>query len=217
MSKQKDNSLLNNIIFVILIVLLMLGAYKSTPDLFSMNTTLSSNKKQSLKELPKIQEKEKFQETNVFNEVQKEHVRKKIDYGTAMEYFNRRQLSGTEIMELGKRPTTSDYFVRNSSKKIVFYPTTGSSSDMQNFMREFTKLRTSLKDKTNLVFIPIETGFGLSEKQIKNSADRVFYNLKKECGKFCVIDVPAQSIIMLKSPQIGAKTFEIAEILVNSL
>ena len=216
MSEHSRNPFLNNIIFVILIALLIAGAWKNDSELFSPNRYILNGTQKE--KLPETNVNEKiYPETNIFDRVQGEHVRQKIDFGTAMEYFNSRQLSGTEIIELGKRSTTADYFVRNSNKKLIFYPTTGSNPDIQSFMREFTRLRTSLKNKSNLIFIPVETGFGISEKQIKNTSDRVFYNLKKECGKFCVIDAPAQNITSLKSPQIGAKTFEIVEALINSL
>lgn len=216
MSENSNNPFLNNIIFVILIGLLILGAYKSNPSIFSPSS-IKAEIKQQKTEMPKVKQKNNIPETSVFDKVQEERVRQKIDYGTAMEYFNSRSLSGTEMLEFEKKSTTAAYFTRNSNKKLIFYPTTGSSEDTQNFMRDFTKFRTSMKDKPNLVFIPIETGFGISEKQIKNSSDRIIYNLRKECGKFCVIDVSAQRITTLKSPQIGAKTFEIVEALINSL
>lgn len=215
MSDNQNKTLFNNIIFIVLIALLLAGACKNGLPDFSGGNFVSPSENSN--KMQNINNKPEFEEPSIFDTVQGERVREKINYSTAMEFFNQRQLSGTEILELGKRSSTSQYFVRNSNKKLIFYPTTGTDRDMQSFMRDFTRLRSNLKHRADIVFIPIETGLPMHEKQIKNSSDRVFYNLKKDCGKFCIINVPSRNITSLNSPQIGAKTFEVIEAVINSL
>ena len=215
--KDKNKTLVNNIFFVVLIVLLAFGAVKSANlENISPEELISNSKLSNMfsKEEP-VQEE--IQRPNIFDEVQPERVRQKIDYATASEFIDRRTLSGTEVMELAKRRATAEYFKRNGNKILIFYPTTGSEAMLKAFMRDFTKLRNEQKHNSKLVFIPIETSLNISEKSIKNSSDRVFYNIKKDCNKFCIINVPAKSLTTLKSPEFGSKTFEVVEAIVNSL
>ena len=216
MSDNQGNTFLNNIIFVVLIVFLTIGAIKNFDGEFSRDTVMNVMLGQKQNQ-PQANENVFEEENNIFNTVQEERVRHKIDYSTAQQFLNQRSLTGTEIQELENHQSISSYFVRNSSKKLIFYPTTGTDEISQQFMRDFTKLRTSLKYRNDLIFIPVETGLISNTAQMKNSSDRVLYNLRKECGKFCIINVSTNTITSLKSPAIGMKTFEVVEAVINSL
>lgn len=216
MSDNQGNAFLNNIIFALLLIFLLIGAFKNGIGDFSPESILS--RLQGQKEAPTWNNEDVFtDEKSIFDTVQGERVRHKISYATAVQFIHQRPLTGTEIQEFGKRQPTSEYFVRNGSKKLIFYPTTGTDEISQQFMRDFTKLRTSLRHRKDLIFIPVETAFISSERQIRNSSDRVFYNVKRECGKFCIIDVASYTITSLESPGIGVKTFEVVEAVVNAL
>lgn len=216
MSSNQGNSFVNNIIFALLLVFLIVGAVRNFSGGFSMDAILSRLMGQ--KETTTWNSDEVYTDPrSIFDTVQGERVRHKISYATAMQFIHKRSLTGTEIQELGKRQPTSEYFVRNGSKKLIFYPTTGTDEVSQQFMRDFTRLRTSLRHRKDLIFIPVETAFISSERQIKTSSDRVFYNVKRECGKFCIIDVSSYTITSLDSPGIGVKTYEVIEAVVNSL
>lgn len=206
-----NNKTTINIAFIILISLLFVSALKSqkTPvnifnDFPSIPAATSEQNETSgvvLRDFDEIQQPEK--------------INKSIDRATAMSYTQTRPLNGTEMIALTKIKKINPYL--NKDKKIVIYVSRGSEKEVQAFMQEFAKSRAQYSSNPNYVFIPLETLWDLKEDNIRNSHDRVIYNLQQDCGLFCILDLRGEKLIKLKGSQVSKKSAEIVGVILNSL
>lgn len=208
-----------NIAFIILIFLLIIAALKAqnTPttlagmfDFGGMSgISASESKSKSDDDEPQVVLRD-------FSEIQQpKKVNRVIDKATAMSYMQVRSLNGTELLALSKVKKISPYLDRN--KKVVIYINKGSEKHEQAFMKEFAKSRAKYSSNPNFVFIPLETLWDLNDDNIKNTHDRVVYNLKQDCGQFCILDLSGEKLITLKGSQVSKKSAEIVGVILNSL
>ncbi len=206
-----NNRITTNIAFIILICLLLVGAIKAqkTPvnifnDLTNIPVTAGEQK-----EAPGVVLKD-------FDEIQEpQSINKSIDRATAMKYIQIRSLNGTEMLALTKVKKINPHL--NKDKKIVIYVSRGSEKEVQAFMKEFAKSRAQYSSNPNYVFIPLETLWDLKEDNIRNTHDRVVYNLQQDCGLFCILDLRGEKLIKLKGSQVSKKSAEIVGVILNSL
>lgn len=200
-----------NIAFIILICLLLLSAVKAqkTPlNLFDSLSDIQASKA--------VEEETTGIILKDFDEIrQPEKVNKTIDRATAMNYVQSRPLNGTEMLALTKVKKISPYL--NKNKKVVIYVNKGSDKNIQAFMDEFAKSRVKYSSNPNYVFIPLETLWDLNEEDIRNTHDRVVYNLKQDCGLFCILDLQSEKLIKLKGSQVSKKSAEIVGVILNSM
>lgn len=207
-----NNKTTTNIAFILLICLLFLGALKSqkTPlNPFSGMPNVPSAESSVEEESPQVVLKD-FDEV-----VQHKEVDKTIDRATAMNYIQTRPINGTEMLAMTKVKKINPYL--NKDKKIIVYVTKGSEREVKAFMAEFSKSRSKYSSNPNYVFIPLETLWELKEIDIKNTHDRVVYNLQQDCGLFCILDLRGEKLIKLKGSQVSKKSAEIVDVILNSL
>ncbi|MCM1010047.1 MAG: hypothetical protein NC390_04095 [Fusobacterium sp.] len=189
-----------------LILFLLIGAFRQQPDI--MNSFLrfadSDNKIEE-----KVQE-----EPVVVNEF--EHLKdvKKtetpIDINTARSYIKEVPISGTQMLALTKVKKISPYL--NTNKKVIVYVTSEHGSDVEAFLKEFSKTRTHFANSPDVVFLPRESVWNLTEENIKNSHDRAVFNLQKDCGLFCVIIPNQEKLVRMKGSNVNKKTAQIMHV-----
>lgn len=208
-----DNKFVTNIAFIILIVFLFISAIKgSHADLSPFGMfNYSPDKAEKIESVTT--------EPAVVNEFESmprpKKVEQKIDKATAMSYTKTRALSGTEMLALTKINKINEHL--NKNKKIVIYVNKGSDRDIQAFIKEFSKTRTRLNSNSSYVFIPLETLWDLNNEDytLRNSHDRVIYNLKKDCGLFCVLDTGAEQMLRMKGSNVNKKSAEIIDVILK--
>lgn len=233
---SKNNTTFTNIAFILLIVFLLIAALKTNDKALDIESLLGwkqetdstvLNKKMDLPALSNIKstyetptEEESTRDPNIvlkdFDSIKTaKQVKKSIDKSTAMNYTTTRSLSGTEMLALTKVKKIAEHL--NQNKKVVIYVNKGSDSEIQAFIKEFSKSREKYRTNSKLVFIPLETLWDLNDDTIKNTHDRVIYNLKKDCGLFCILDIRGEKMIRLKGTTVSKKGAEIVDVILNSL
>lgn len=215
---MKNNKTGTNIAFIILILLLFSAALKAqkTPSDYTGMLKLADmpgvdyNKKLSNEDdQPQIILRD-------FDTIRPaKPVKKSIDRSTAMQYIKVRPLSGTEMLALTKVKKISEHL--NKNKKIIIYVNRGSEKEVQAFIKEFSKSRTKYSSNPNYVFIPLETLWDLNDDTIHNTHDRVVYNLKQDCGLFCILDLKGEKMIRLRGSDVSKKSAEIIGVILQSL
>ncbi len=198
-----DKRIAGNIGFIILIAFLAINAFKAQQGGFS------------LPEFGKMDSyKEQKAEPVVMNEFENlkdvKRTDNAIDINTARDYLKEIQLSGTQMLELNKVKKISPYL--NTNKKVVIYVTNEQGSDVEAFLKEFANTRNHFANSSDVVFLPLENVWNISEENIKNSHDRVIYNLQKECGLFCVIMPGQEKLVRLKGANVNKKTAQIMHV-----
>lgn len=214
-----DNKKSTNIAFIILILLLLISALKTQKSSLNLAEAIKGN----IPELSGIEYGSSSAKDNAPQVVLKDFdtvppprkINRSIDRATAMKYIQTRSLNGTEMLALTKIPKINPHL--NKNKKIVIYINKGSERDVQAFIKEFKKSREKYSSNPNFVFIPLETLWDLKEDNIKNSHDRVVYNLKQDCGRFCILDLRGEKLIRLKGSHVSKKSAEIVGVVLNSL
>lgn len=208
-----DNRFVTNVAFALLIIFLFISAMKGTHINLSpsemFNFADKAQKTESVNPEPVV--------VNEFESMPRpKKVEQHIDKATALSYAKTRALSGTEMLALTKVKKISEHL--NKNKKIVIYVTKGSDRDIQAFIKEFSKTRTRLGSNSNYVFIPLETLWDLNQDDstVKNSHDRVIYNLKRDCGLFCVLDTGAEQMLRLKGSNVNKKSAEIIDVILKN-
>ena len=132
-----------------------------------------------------------------------------------MKYIKVRPLNGTEMLALTKVKKISEHM--NKNRKVIIYVNRGAEKDVQAFIKEFSKSREKYRNNPDFVFIPLETLWDLNEDDIRNSHDRVVYNLKEDCGLFCILDLKGEKLIRLKGSAVSKKSAEIIGVILQSL
>lgn len=215
---MKNNIFATNIAFIILISLLCVASLKGQNKTFEATKTLSFGGINNFSKTETLSSKEVEPQIVLrdFDTIQQpKKVKKTIDKATAMNYIKSRSLNGTEMLALGKIKKFSPYL--NKNKKIVIYVNKGSQREIQAFIKEFSKTKEKLSNNPKFVFIPLENLWNIEEENIRNSHDRVVYNLKQDCGLFCVIDLGAGKLIRMKGSGVSKKSAEIMGVILNSL
>ncbi len=201
------NKFATNLAFIILICFLCVSAVKNQPQEqgFGNFTGLFNNRAVETQE---VEEPEVVNEFEHMQDVKK--VDKTIDISTAREYLKEIPLSGTQMLALTKVKKISPYL--NTNKKIIIYVTNGQGSDVEAFLKEFANTRNHFASSSEVVFLPRESVWNIKEENIKNSHDRVVYNLQKDCGLFCVIVPNQEKIVRLKGSNVNKKTAQIMHV-----
>lgn len=225
----KNNKNTTNAAFIILLVLLTVAAFKAqkTPfDLTQMfNAPADFSELSSLESIAPLQSEEKKRSKEAdgephivlkdFDTVKPKKVNKTIDRTTALSYTKTRSLSGTEMLELAKVKRISEPM--GQDKKIIIYVNKGSDSEIQAFIKEFSKTREKYRSRSNFAFVPLESAWDINDETIANTHDRVIHNLQQDCGLFCIIDTHSQKLIRLKGTTVSKKGAEIVDVILNSL
>ena len=215
-----DNRKSTNIAFIILILLLFVAALKvqKTPTALQNVVGLGQN----MPQIPGMNSNqvEKDAEPQIilrdFDTIQQpKRVKRSIDRATAMKYIKVRPLNGTEMLALTKVKKISEHM--NKNRKVIIYVNRGAEKDVQAFIKEFSKSREKYRNNPDFVFIPLETLWDLNEDDIRNSHDRVVYNLKEDCGLFCILDLKGEKLIRLKGSAVSKKSAEIVGVILQSL
>jgi len=215
------NKLYTNIAFIILIVFLVVNASQS--GIVNPLSSLGGDNLGSISDFggfadgsySKKKKSNKPVVMNEFENMKQPTVNKTIDLSTAKTYVVDRPLSGTELLTLGKVTKIAPNLHKN--KKIVIYVNKGSDRDIQAFLHEFAKTKSEFASNSSYVFLPVDTVWNIREEDIKNTNDRVIYNLKKDCGLFCVIDANRGNLIKMKGSNVNKKTAEIMHVILKSL
>lgn len=206
-----NNKAGTNIAFILLILFLFIGAIKKQPDIISSLFDFGE-----MSELLKGEQTETKveEEPVVVNEF--EHMKdvKKtdtsIDINTARSYIKEIPLSGTQMLALAKVKKISPYL--NTNKKVIIYVTNEHGSDVEAFLKEFAKTRNHFANSADVVFLPRESVWNLTEENIKNSHDRAVYNIQNDCGRFCVILPNQEKMVRLKGSNVNKKTAQIMHV-----
>ena len=215
-----NNRTSTNIAFIILILLLFVAALKvqKTPTALQNVVGLGQN----MLQIPGMNSNqvEKDAEPQIilrdFDTIQQpKRVKRSIDRATAMKYIKVRPLNGTEMLALTKVKKISEHM--NKNRKVIIYVNRGAEKDVQAFIKEFSKSREKYRNNPDFVFIPLETLWDLNEDDIRNSHDRVVYNLKEDCGLFCILDLKGEKLIRLKGSAVSKKSAEIVGVILQSL
>ncbi len=215
-----NNRTSTNIAFIILILLLFVAALKvqKTPTALQNVVGLGQN----MPQIPGMNSNqvEKDAEPQIilrdFDTIQQpKRVKRSIDRATAMKYIKVRPLNGTEMLALTKVKKISEHM--NKNRKVIIYVNRGAEKDVQAFIKEFSKSREKYRNNPDFVFIPLETLWDLNEDDIRNSHDRVVYNLKEDCGLFCILDLKGEKLIRLKGSAVSKKSAEIVGVILQSL
>lgn len=210
-----NNKTNTNIAFILLILFLFIGALKQQPDVISSFFNMG--------DLSGVLEREQIEtkveeEPVVVNEFEHmKDVKRKddsIDINTAKSYIKEIPLSGTQMLALTKVKKISPYL--NTNKKIVIYVTNGQGDDVEAFLKEFSKTRNHFANSADVVFLPQESVWSLTEENIKNSHDRAIYNVQKDCGLFCVIIPQQEKMVRLKGANVNKKTAQIMHVYMTS-
>lgn len=207
-----SNKFMTNLAFVILILLLLVSAVKNQPEGqgfgdFSEFANILNGQTAGIEN---VEDPEVVNEFENMQDMSKAAKDRTIDISTAREYLKEVPLSGTQMLELAKVKKISPYL--NTNKKIVIYVTNGHGEDVESFLKEFANTRNHFAGESNVVFIPRESVWTLTEENIKNSHDRVIYNLQKDCGLFCVIVPNQEKIVRLKGSNVNKKTAQIMHV-----
>lgn len=206
-----NNKMATNIAFVILILFLFVGALKNQPDI--IKNTFDFGDMPDLLKHEQV-ETEVDEEPTVVNEF--EHMKdvkktdKAIDIATAKSYIKEVPLTGTQMLAMTKVKKISPYL--NTNKKVVIYVTNDHSSDVEAFLKEFSKTRNHFANSSDVVFLPRESVWTLNEDNIKNSHDRAVFNLQKECGLLCVIYPNQEKLVRMKGANVNKKTAQIMHV-----
>ncbi len=213
-----NNKVITNIAFILLIILLLISTIKRNENM-ATNTDLAANKleiyEQLFKSSAKTDENEIVLSDFPTNDTPQKTQKTTIDYSTAMKYIKTRQLNGTEILELGKEQKLSTHL--SKKKKIVIYTNNAKDSDTQAFLDEFAKTRKHFAQNSQYVFIPMGNLWNITEDEIKNSHDRVIYQLKKDCGLFCIINATNTQLLKLKGSNVNKKSAEIIDVILKGI
>lgn len=205
-----SKKIVTNVSFIILILLLLIvSAVKNQPadvgfgNFGGLMDILNHSGQTEI-----VEEAEVVNEFEHMQDVKK--VDKTIDISTAREYLKEIPLSGTQMLALTKVKKISPYL--NTNKKVIIYVTSGHGDDIESFLREFANTRNYFANSSDVVFIPRESIWTLKEENIKNSHDRVIYNLQKDCGLFCVIIPNQEKMVRLKGSNVNKKTAQIMHV-----
>ena len=215
-----DNRKSTNIAFIILILLLFVAALKAQKTPTALQDVVGLG--QNMPQMPGMNYKpvEKDAEPQIilrdFDTIQQpKRVKRTIDRATAMKYIKVRPLNGTEMLALTKVKKISEHM--NKNRKVIIYVDRGSEREIQAFIKEFSKSREKYRYNPNFVFIPLETLWDLDDDTIRNTHDRVVYNLKQDCGLFCILDLKGERLIRLKGSAVSKKSAEIIGVILQSL
>ena len=164
-----------------------------------------------------FESKENYPKTKSFDEIPKstQPADRTISLSTAQKYVTQRPLNGTELLELDKLPTFNGTF--NRGKKVIVYPKSANSEDFKGFVQVFAKTKAKYTNNAKYKFVTRESLWNIDENSIKNSHDRVIYQLKKDCGLFCIFDSNSKTLIRLNGSNVNRKGAEIMDVILNSL
>ena len=214
-----NNKQITNIAFILLLTLLTISAIKNaaTTNVLQLltpnfNQNLNADLFNHETEKPEIVLKD-FEDIPELTPTPK--VNQAIDHATAINYIKTRQLNGTEILELGKIEKIAPHL--SQKKKIVIYTSKNTNKDTEAFLEEFAKTRANMAQHSSFYFIPMESILNITEDEITNSHERVIYQLKKDCGLFCIINASTAQLTKMKGSNLNKKSAQIIDVILKGM